>query len=182
VPRKQDPPQKKLYARFREKNGRALDRAALKKLVREENIQIIGGHAPYRDMAWLIPPERTLVFFRDPVERVVSSHSMGVRRKGLTLGLMEWARHPNQMNKQSRLVAGLDLDKAFVGITEHYNESIERLMARWPHLRLQPQTNNVNPDKPMGARYKIDPSVRAELERLNADDMELYERVRKLYE
>jgi hypothetical protein len=155
------------------------------------------GHGRYKLLSWLIPPERTFVFFRDPVERVVSRYyhlrrSEKNRAEVGELSLLEWARLERTVNFrskvidgrnwQSQMTTGLDLDKAFVGVTEHFDESVKRLNERWPHLRLQPREHNVNPDKTLGARYDLDPSVRAEIEKLNADDMALYERVRKLYE
>jgi hypothetical protein len=160
-----------------------------------QGAHVVTAHLTYKQWPW--PAENVIVFFRDPVDRVVS-HYYGrrrgaVRRAGqglplkkvqeeaMRLSLREWTAQAPFRNNQSKMTAGLDLDKAFVGITEHYDESVARLNERWPHLRLAPQASNVNPDKPVGTRYKIDPAFRAELERLNSEDMELYERVRKLY-
>jgi hypothetical protein len=166
-----------------EKRVRTYERH-FRRVAEAQDIQVVAGHGDYGRLSWLIPDDKTFVFFRDPVERVISQYHHQCRKENVAPGVsvLEWASEsPMRANVQSRIVKGLDLDKAFVGITERYEESVSRLNDRWPHLRLEIVEANVNPDKTIRAHYALEPEVRAELERLNADDSALYERALKRY-
>ena len=159
-----------------------IDREGMRAALDRRQVAIIAGHGPYERLSWLVPAERTIVFFRDPVERVVSHyhHNNRVRRAAgmgpVGLPLVQWAADDRWRNVQTQLTEGLDLDAAFIGVTERYAESVERLNRRFG-LRLRALPGNVNPSKRVGERYDLDHDTRAELLRLNELDIELYDRV-----
>lgn len=161
-----------------------IDPDGMRAALEERGAAVIAGHGPFERLSWLVPAERTIVFLRDPVERVASQyfHNDRVRRAAgmppIQLPLIEWAADDRWRNVQARNTEGLDLDAAFVGFTERYAESIERLNRRFG-LRLLAQHGNVNPKKRVGEMYDLDRDTRAELVRLNERDVELYDRLAK---
>jgi hypothetical protein len=132
------------------------------------------------------PDARYMAWFRAPVERLASHYHYWKRkpdRKNPTcqklieenLSLEAFAALPEMRDVQARFLGEVPPERlAFVGITERYDESIDLFRrAFYPALPATTARVNVNPERD-GDRYDLDPAVRAEIEGLNAADMELY--------
>ncbi|HEY3237896.1 MAG TPA: hypothetical protein VGJ84_24465 [Polyangiaceae bacterium] len=157
------------------------DRIALARLIAERNIGMICGHVDYQTYAHLAPPERVVVFLREPVQRVVSEFHHFRRFYGYEGSLMEYARHSLQLNRQSRMVKGLNLARAgLVGLSEYYGESL-RLLARRTGLELSHLEVNTNPERLGTPRYQVLEEEDAELRELNAEDVLLYRRASEAF-
>lgn len=147
------------------------------------------SHHTYTERLFEIAPKDVVVFFREPVSRVVSQWAYERREKRKTV---RWSnvgkyRHnpveePSLLehavanpNVQSRFVKGLDLTETFVGLFEEYSESLTRLNARFD-LQLEERRVNVNPNP-----VAVDTETREEILRLNAEDLELYVRMRERF-
>jgi hypothetical protein len=147
----------------------------LRAVLEQHGTKVISGHGVYTRLSWLVPPEQTIVFFRNPVDRVLSHHAAHLRKmvkesSPANLSLLEWAQAPENCNLMTQLSEGLDLAKAFIGITEEYEESLQRLNARFG-LDLKMRHDHRNPKK----KYEIDSATREKLLDLNQRDVALYE-------
>jgi hypothetical protein len=81
---------------------------------------------------------------------------------------------PDQQNRQTKFLAGLDLDHAgFIGTSEHYDEALRELS----DFLGRPIENVRTNEAPKHQTVELDASERTEIERLNAQDIALYERV-----
>ena len=88
------------------------------------------------------------------------------------LSLSAFAALPEMRDVQSRFLGEVPPERlAFVGITERYDDSIDLFRrAFYPALPSTTERVNVNPERG-GDRYELEPPVRSEVERLNADDL-----------
>lgn len=134
------------------------------------------------------PGAPVVTWLRDPVERVASHYyfwqrypdrAHGVCRQVLRerLSLEEFAEIPAMRDLQSRYCDGWPLARfAFVGVVERFHELAPRLLllAGAGPTPLPPPAN-VGTARAPGARYVLPPSTRNHLERMNANDRELYE-------
>lgn len=151
--------------------------------LRRRGINILLGHGPYRRWSEVVPAEHTFVMLRDPIQRIISQWQSAIRIKHVPedADLVEFAERPDRVNLQTRALKGMDLDKACVGITEHFNESVRRINMRFG-LQLQPKIVNVNPLKNYDASYVVEKPALDALAELNREDIELYERERARFE
>jgi hypothetical protein len=152
-----------------------------------DGIKVIHGHAPGRWFLKGVPDQRQYwTWVRDPVERVISAYYYLVQRglrgrerpgaqkvEGRTLE--EYVRIEQNQNIQSRVLTGMDLSKmGFVGVTEHFDESLAMLGLSQHQL---PKPRNRNKKKP-----EIDPELKRLIGELNAEDVALYEEAVRLFD
>ena len=136
---------------------------------------------------WRRYPDATYVcWFRDPVERLASQYYYWQRSPDLDhptcrqlldeqLSLEAFAALPEMRDVHRTLLGEVPLERlAFVGITERYDESLERFRRRFaPELQLRTTRRHVNTER-SGERYDIDDTTRDRIAALNEGDMELY--------
>lgn len=165
--------------RFIDEDGNVSDKVGFRKAAVQRRVGFISGHHPYHQYSWLVPPESTIVFFRDPIQRVISDydHHCRVRRRlrvPMDMSLLEFAAHPAVKDIQSRRVEGLDLGKAFIGITERYAEDLARMRKRFG-LGLTEFRSNLNPRKERWTPYPLDEETGEKLRVIVLKDQKLYE-------
>ena len=128
-------------------------------------------------------PCRFAVWFRDPVQRVLSRFHYGKRseREGGVftpdLTLAEFCEIERFHNVYAKYLWRFDIDRFdFVGITEDYPDSLEVFRRHFglPAAGDAVRTN-VNPARESAAPYAVDESTRRLIRRTNREDFEIYE-------
>ena len=131
---------------------------------------VILGHFRLWDYRSSAPIGRFGTIFREPVSHVLSHFGFMLERGAFQGTLDEYISRPEAQNVQSRYLAGCEVsDLDFVGIAERFRESLV-LLGRITGLNLGYHRARVaeRPHEPGTAK-------RAEIARLNAADVELYE-------
>ena len=152
----------------------------------EPDTRAVHGHFIATKYWRRYPEARYMAWFREPVERLASHYHYWKRkpdRKNPTcqklieddLSLPAFAALPEMRDVHRTLLGEVPLERlAFVGITERYDESLERFRRRFaPELQLRTTRRHVNTER-SGERYDIDDTTRDRIAALNEGDMELY--------
>jgi len=153
--------------------------------------RVVHGHFSPADVLKRFPEaggKQFITWLRDPVERVISNYYYLEKRlreeldeEGKNLNILqkmqrslpEYARDEINRNRQHKFLEGMPLeDFEFVGILEHYAEDLAELGLRLGWESVEEITVNVTARK----KPEVSEEIRAEIARLNADDMALYER------
>lgn len=159
--------------------------------------RVVHGHFGVAKYHGLFPEARRIAWVRHPVSWVLSYYyySKSVRHQAVcpvncrlheeNLSLSAFAHHPLIRNICSRqYLYGLDLREfAFLGVQEHFREDVADFCRMMGWEPLDPGVDNANPQRDyhlLIARHLRDPGLRRELERLNEDDLTLYERAMEL--
>jgi hypothetical protein len=132
-------------------------------------------------------------FFRDPVERVLSTYYYVQRNPGVPHPLVrdfhearttleEYIESPMAVNVQTHYLNGLRVDDlAFCGIFESFEPSLDLFNKRFEtHLR-SGVAENVNPAR-VGATYEVPNRIRRRIVERNQDDIALYAAARARFE
>jgi len=155
----------------------------LPEAMRESGVLVFTGHFSYQQYGALLAPfsTRWCVFFRDPVQRILSEHAHRQRHQGLEMPVEDFVCDPRYANVQSRFVRGLDIeDFEFVGISERYAESLA-LFEQQFGVRVDNIEDNVGrPD--LNAEHPCSEQLRALIEAHNQPDLALYARANALFE
>ena len=149
-----------------------------------ERYDCVHGHfLPVKYLSKGVPCEFA-VWFRDPVQRVVSRFHHGKRSgRGVVtpeMTLREFCEIERFQNTYAKYLWGFDLDRFdFVGITERYAASVEVFRRRFGLAGGDDAAvANANPDKAASQPYWIDEGLRAFIRRKNREDVEIYEAAR----
>jgi hypothetical protein len=142
---------------------------------------VIHGHFPYAKYQYMELP--TITWIRNPVDIIISQfyalrkHNTGPKSPPVHLpiirremSLLEFAEYEGSYNAISKFIGGVSLDKfAFVGLTEHYQHSLERLR-EWSRL---PVPNAYPIYNQQGYKECCDKD-RAVIASFNKEDMKIY--------
>jgi hypothetical protein len=146
----------------------------------------IQGHCSAPNYRSFAPNIRKVMWFRDPVERVVSEY-FHWRRHPEThpldgVDLLHFARRREMVNIYRRALDGVRLSEIeCVCITEHFQIGIE-LFRRMFGLTLEDgPPENINPNKEVGACYRLPDGVREQLALANLADLEIYEAAKQRF-
>jgi hypothetical protein len=151
----------------------------------------IHGHFRPADILEQFPEsegKNFITWMRHPVDRVISNYYYLEKRlreeldeegKNLNIlskmqrSLLEYTGDEINRNRQRKFLEGMPLeDFKFVGILEHYTEDLAELGLKMGWVTVEEKTVNVTAK----TRPVVSDEVRAEIARLNAEDMALYER------
>ncbi len=139
-----------------------------------ENAHVIFGHFRIDKYKHLNLPFVT--FVRDPVERLISQYFyLKPLKPYKNISICDFAgQFPNHMS----YLLGDDLDRLdFIGVLEHYNESIRRFTK---HFNL-PEIKKIRKKRVGSNKKEVSKKDRNYIKLLNAKDYELYNKVLKLY-
>lgn len=161
------------------------------------HIRCVHGHFQVNAFDACFDRTTTLTWFRDPVERLVSTYYQVLRnpqdsrhdpnyRRVLEeeMNLVDFARKTNAANQVPWYLNGHALaDFTFIGIVERMPESLHmlRMLLGDDTAQLDFPQANTNP-KRSGSRYELDPIVRQELELILEDEMRLYRKACALFD
>lgn len=135
------------------------------------------GHLYAIDYLQYFAQENFVAFVRDPVERVVSEFKHFARSYGFRGGLMDFARNPAHVNKQSNYLRGLDLESmGFLGVSENLEDDLF-VLSRLIGVDICISRENTAPRDQI---LEISNSEREAILSLNRVDRDLYERAMQL--
>jgi hypothetical protein len=170
-------------------------RERLRKVELPPGTRVVHGHFAAAKYWRVYPEARYVAWFREPIERLVShyhywrrepdlSHPLCRRLVEQNLTLESFAAIPQMRDVHVRFLGGVPVERfAFVGLTEHYGEGMERFRRAFcPEHALAAERRNANPERVAGAPYDLPPATRRALEELNRADLALYDRARARYE
>ncbi len=136
--------------------------------------KFLTGHFSLGKYREVFPQSPVVTFFRDPVDRVISEYVHFSTHYGFEGSLEDFYRKKHFQNRQARALSGatpMDLD--YFGITENYEESLQRFNNRYG-------TNFpmavLNQGKYSGGVENVGNSDEiAEIRELNHEDVAMYE-------
>lgn len=158
-------------------------------------VKVIHGHFAADKYQTLFPEAKKIVWLRHPLFRLISEYffakTINDRANAIhaqllekNLGILEFAQIPQMRNFLSQKIAGVQLEKFdFVGIQEFYREDLAALKQFLGWQNFQPTVKNSNQ---YPAYYQClqeiigDRTLINELAKLNAEDLELYDRALRL--
>lgn len=153
-----------------------------------EGTRVVHGHFVASKYSRRYPDAIHAMWFRDPVQRLVSHYHYWRREPDLEnatcrklieddLTLREFAELPEMSDVHERFLGGVPLrELAFVGITERFDESLDLFRRRFcPDLGLSPVQLNANPERAADG-YEIAAADKEAIVRHNRADLELYRR------
>lgn len=157
----------------------------------DHGVTCIAGHFSIGRFRLRFPSAEHAVWFRDPVERVISDYEHWKRNdldnplwrefRDTEMSLLTFAAWHPARNLQHRLMLHYPVERlAYVGIAEEFDRSI-RLFAKMFRVNgaaARAGPTNVNPEKRVGVPYDVGPLNRRVIESLNALDAQLYARAR----
>jgi len=149
-----------------------------------DKYSIIHGHFYKKKYDFLNVEKKYITFMRNPVERILSNYyylkrnldrtnpdSLIVNKLGFTLE--EFIQHPDNRNVQSTYLQTDDLKEfEVVGLTEKYQESIEKINSLLNVNIATDISENVNPIA--NKQYDVSKNIINLIEHCNATDIELY--------
>jgi hypothetical protein len=145
----------------------------------------VHGHFVAHELAERFPSANLITWVRNPVERVVSSYyhrlrdpdprnyvSRMIHEQGL--GLLEFAELPEARNEMAVFMGRKQpADFAFIGITEYYEDAMERYCQEFGLPRQPVRRDNINPAREHTG-YALGPEVRARILAWNEIDAGIY--------
>lgn len=156
-------------------------RRRLIRALREKECKVLAGHFYYRKYGRFFAAEKIICFIREPLHRLASEYLHKQRLEAYPGSFEEFVELRRNRNLQSAYLAGLPAG-SFVGITEHYRESLQ-LLSRLYGTRFKVSKRNVAPDGGAGKFVKSLPeSSISRFYDLNREDIELYENHRSLFQ
>jgi hypothetical protein len=156
--------------------------------LRTNKTTVIHGHfflSKYRH----IPGLQRAVWFRDPVQRLLSHYYYWLRAPDMDhpncialheqgLSVVEFAELPELRNVFARFLDGeLFKELDWVGLVEDYQTSLDLFYAMYACGRDPRELNkheNRNPGRGDRIEYQLDEGAKKAIEKVNAKDMELY--------
>lgn len=148
----------------------------------------IAGHkiVAYSDLQDACSDLRIFTFCREPLARMASHYQSLVKKRPMADDFFKWIKSGEFWNWQTQTLAGCqDAEMAieilskkigFVGLTEHFNESL-LMFRRWCGLEeidIHYSSFNVATDSSIKHRLLTDPASRAALMDANREDLKLY--------
>ncbi len=163
-----------------------------------DHIKVIHGHLFYEHIKEIHEKysPKIITWFRDPVDRVISNYYYLMRRlrednshpqySKKDYSIIEYARD-SKKNKMSAYLQGIVLeDLFFFGFLEEFDKGLDILAEKlsWKKPLVIHHVNegkNKQIDDIATPADSINEEMRAEIRRLNEDDIQLYEKARDLY-
>jgi hypothetical protein len=149
------------------------------------NATCVHGHFVASDLAAKFPHASVITWVRDPVERVVSSYYYRLREPDWKhpvcrqlheqkLDLLSYASLPLVRNEIAHFIGKMEPDDFdFVGMAEHFDESLARFSQRFGLPSLPSRRDNCNPVRRQDF-YELTPDIRSKILMLNEQDDEIY--------
>lgn len=155
--------------------------AELLKAIGDGTARILVGHFPIKRYAEYFEPQNIITFVREPLVRTCSEYLHRINNMTFEGSFSDFVQRPGYRNLQSRLLEGVS-EKAFVGITESYSESLGLINAatQWNIPR-----RKKNVGRRGGGRKFAENLTAHELDlfyRMNQKDLELYKKAKQQFD
>ncbi|UZJ45341.1 hypothetical protein OOT55_04600 [Marinimicrobium sp. C6131] len=148
--------------------------------IKRDGSAMLGGHVSILKYVTGLGVANTVVFFRDPLQRMYSEYQHLVRHKGFKESFRDlYTRNP-YINVLSRKLEGVPVEAVgLLGLTEAYGESLA-LFNRCYGAELTELQENMG-KKRVDDAHDIDPVSVSEFLKLNEKDVELYRYIQTLF-
>jgi hypothetical protein len=94
--------------------------------IHQKSRMIIYGHFKAKKYLDYFNLEETCTFLREPIARTISAYLHHKRHFNFKGGIIDFCEQTELANRQSQFLDQVDISKlGFIGITEHYRESLE---------------------------------------------------------
>ena len=141
--------------------------------IAENDIRMLCGHVPARRYIHGLGVDNTVVFFREPVQRLYSEFQHFVRNKGYEGTFRDFISLPGRNNAHLRQMENVPLQAlGFVGLTEEYDASLEMLNHKYG-TGLKPLIENTGRTSLKQSHQPSQEDVQLALE-VNKKDVQLY--------
>jgi hypothetical protein len=147
----------------------------------DNNVDVIGGHYLHTYLDAFPKNYRFVTFFRDPVQRVVSTYHHFVKHHKYIGDIKEFCILSHHCNTQSTYINAIGLDNFyFIGLTEQYCKSI-KVFNELSGLGLPELMANVGRSV-FDNSWEVDDEVRDFILQNNKEDVLLYEKAKDAFE
>lgn len=165
---------------IRERIYQKNDFFGLKNDLNKQSIRMLGGHVSAHRFAPIVNQNHVFTFVREPISRLVSEFKHFKRHYNFEGELADFIRRPEFINRQFRMLQGYPPHMlGFIGITEHYSESL-KLFNHLYQSNLEDLSLNMAGNEKAPA-YSLDQSLVEEIEKLNKQEINHYQKCCELF-
>lgn len=144
--------------------------------MKENEVKFLCGHVPATKYLHLMGVANTIVFLRDPVQRVISEYHHFVTHKGYDKDFRTFYTTSNYINRFLRWLKDVPLTAiGFIGLTEKYENSLHQIN-HFYNLNIHSLELNRGPEE----KNEISKEMIEEIESLNEEDVRLYNNAKNL--
>ena len=157
------------------------DHYGLFKKISRRKHSFLSGHFPVDKYAPLYDAMNIISFVREPISQVVSHYNHYKNYHSYKKELNEFIDEPRFRNVQSKNFRRRALMHfGFVGLTERYQESLE-MINRLYGTEMAYSRMNISTEGSLSEK-DIDAELKKSIKKLNSEDIDLYESVKKQFE
>lgn len=144
------------------------------------NKKMLCGHFPAIRYMPGMGVENAVIFFREPIQRLVSEYLHFQRHQSYKGSFRDFYSQARNINTLSRVVEGVPIEAVgVIGLTEYYEESLQVFNSRY-QLKFSPLMDNVGRES-IEHPYDVAPEHYHEVVNLNSRDVELYKKAVGLF-
>lgn len=157
------------------------DKSALYAHCRRHGVKLIAGHRPAMRFLEGVGVTNIITFVREPLARVFSQYLHFKRHQGFEGSFHKFFSEPTRQNAQSKMLRGIHPHAlGFLGITEHYGESLRMIndLNGWHLRRRRANRSGFLAPGPNG----VSQEERALFYEVNDDDVALYREASWLFD
>lgn len=148
--------------------------------IEKHDIRMLCGHVPARRYVHGFGVDNTVVFFREPLQRVFSEYQHFVRNMRYEGTFRDFLTRGGKNNHHQRLIENVPLQAiGFVGLTEHYDDSLLMINKKYD-IELQSFVENSARDS-LGEVYEPSAEDVSLALELNKKDVHLYNNALHLF-
>ncbi len=148
--------------------------------VRKYGSAMLGGHVPILKYVGDLGVANTVIFFRDPIQRMYSEYQHFVRHKNFKESFRDFYTKSSYINVFSKKLNGVPIEAVgLIGLTEKYSESLMLFNYRYDAELSELEENKGK--KHVSSSHDIDSVHVDEFSKLNAKDIELYNYAQALF-
>lgn len=157
------------------------DRWAFYQTLAEHQVALLGGHFSAKKYLAGLGLGRTVMFLRDPIQRLYSEYQHFVRHKGYSKSFDNFYSAAERVNSQTKMLSRIPAEAIGVlGITEKYERSLQLINDAYGT-----EFKNLTSNKgrwAIGRDYDIEPKDVRKIERIHRHDCDLYRHACRLFE
>lgn len=147
----------------------------------ESNKCFLSGHVPANKYIHIFGINKAVIFFRDPVQRVISEYHHFVRHFDYQGDFSSFFRQPRFINNQYKKIKDIPLEAfGFIGLTNKYESSIDMFNAAYG-ISIESQALNKGRSN-LNDEYELMVDQLEEIEILNKRDINTYKKAINIYE
>lgn len=147
----------------------------------ENNIDFFSSHASATRLPCFNNNEAA-IFLRDPIHRIISHYNYGIKKKHIDGTFESFIENPLYQNMQSALLCEQPISSlGFVGINEHYKESLALFNHTYDTSLKYYHKNKLTVFSKCIKEKDISSRLIEKIKKLNRRDLELYEEGKNIF-